>query len=123
MACGENRNTTKYSVKVSCRLPSLASELHKLWPTVWVGLSNVCYSLLYDRIPSNVPDKILPSPTPLIAKGGGRSRDSFLAHEMSAELAGVLKRVLFCFVFLRFKIGLLVFFPFTLLPASSLEYE
>lgn len=56
---------TKYSLKISFWQPILALELYKLWLTMWAGLSNICYFLLYDQIPRNVPDKILPSPAPL----------------------------------------------------------
>lgn len=61
---------TKSSLKISFWRPILASELYKLWLTMWAGLSNICYSLLYDRILSHVPDKILPSPIFLVVKGG-----------------------------------------------------
>lgn len=63
--------TTKWSSKISAlRLPILAWELHELWQTMSLGLPDIRCPLLYDKIPSNVPDEILSFHISLVAKDG-----------------------------------------------------
>lgn len=66
--------TPQTSSKVSSLwLPTLAWELNEVQPTMLGGLANTWCLLLYDRIPSNVPDKILPFPIFLVAETGQKT--------------------------------------------------